>query len=176
MAPTQPEPRAALLGRLDVPLVELGIAIGAGGDHHQVEALLQDGLAPVAHRLLAGRLDHDVGPELQQRLQEFHDGHLAADLLLRRLGAARPHQHAHDIDGGLLLGEHVEQRLADGAVADQRDFQPLLPCHARPRLPRLRCDYSGQAPRQRPYLRPWGVAAITRLAKRPGELCFSDGV
>src|ERR1700720_4250280 len=45
---------------------------------------------------------------------------------------ARP---APDVDGGLLFGKHVEQRLADGAVADQRNFQPFLPCHANPRLP-----------------------------------------
>ncbi len=114
-----------------MPLPQLGIAVGAGGDDHEVDALLQDRLAPVAHRLLARRLDDDVGLELQQRLQRFHDRNLAADLLLRRLGPARTHQHAHDVDGGLLVAEDIEQHLADGAVADQRDLQFLLfLCHA----------------------------------------------
>ena len=77
-------------------------------------------------RLLAGRLDHHIGLELQQRFQVLNDRDLAADCLLRCLGTARPDQHAHDVDGGLLLLEDIEQHLADGAITDQRDFQPLF--------------------------------------------------
>ena len=113
-------------------LPELGIAVGAGRDHHQVDALLEDRLAPVAHRLLARRLDHDVGLELQQRLEGFDHRHLAADLLLRFLGAPGPHQDTDDVDGRLLDGEDVEQGLADRAVADQRDLEPLLLGHVIP--------------------------------------------
>ncbi len=54
------------------------------------------------------------------------------ELLLRRRDAAFPHQNAHDVDGRLLLAKHVEQHLADGAVADQRDFQPLFLRHLSP--------------------------------------------
>ena len=149
----QAQPRSALLGRLDVLPVELGIAVGAGGDDHEVDALVQDGLAPVAHRLLARRLDDDVGLELEQRLQRLDDRHLAADLLLRLLGAARADQDAYDVDVGLLLAEDVEQGLADGAIADQGDLEPLLPGHAvPPRIPEKRrtiararrpCDHGG---------------------------------
>ena len=61
--------------------------------------------------------------------------------------------------GGLLLLEDVEQHLADGAVADQGDLEPLL-FFAMP-IPRefpSGATIAG-APRA---LRPWGAAAITR--------------
>ena len=111
----------------------------------------------VAHGLLARRLDDDIGPELQERLQRFDDRHLAPDLLLRRLGAARAHQDADDVDVGLLVAKDVEQRLADGAIADQCDFETLFPGHALPpRNPRAP-HYSGRVR----ALRLRGAAVIT---------------
>jgi hypothetical protein len=64
----QAQPRAPLLGRRNVLLEQLGIAIGTRGDDHEIDALLQHGLAEIAHRVLAGRLDHDVRLGLEQRL------------------------------------------------------------------------------------------------------------
>jgi hypothetical protein len=160
----QTQARATLRGNGAVLLPELGIAVGAGGDHHEVDALLEDLLAPVAHRLLARRLDDDVRLELEQRLQGFDDGDLAADLLLGGLRAALAHQHAHDVDRGLLLLEYVEQHLADGAIADQRDFQPLFLRHFSPPNSPNRRDYSGW-PRA---LRPLGGTAITAPRQTAG--------
>ena len=94
---------------------------GAGGDHREVDAGIEDGVGIFGDGTMAGALGNQVGPHRHHAgdIRE-HPATLGRQERCPLL-AVRAHQEGGDTRPGLVTGEVFNHRGRDGAGADECD-------------------------------------------------------